>query len=312
MKHLFHILIVVLLLLALSACGSGTKERKEERKSGAVTVQTIKGEATALEMKHIVLKQEKLGSAGPTTGPLVYLKSDKQGSRVELEGPEDLLPEIKVSFSGGRLSISGPADKSFLVSENIAIRLYDYAFETLSLTGGIAMRVEDDSLVREEEKTKLTITLSEASGLVAPRIKAEEIILDIRGSSIMSPTWISCRHWKLDLSGASQFAATGCAVSGGTDWHIGGASKLSISGGGMDGEESAGQELFAVLTGGSVAQAQGFRLEKATLTLDGGAQLACHVTGVLGGSITGSSQVYYRGNPTLAAHVGSSSKLEKQ
>ena len=67
-----------------------------------------------------------------------------------------------------------------------------------------------------------------------------------------------------------------------------------------------------MLAGAALVDAENYEVKTATLTLSGGSTLECWVTGVLGGSITGSSAVFYKGMPTLATHTGASSTLQQK
>ncbi|MBP3729421.1 MAG: DUF2807 domain-containing protein, partial [Lachnospiraceae bacterium] len=158
-------------------------------------------------------------------------------------------------------------------------------------------------------KSRLEVVLSGASVLKADALKAgAELKIDLSGASRLEAEHIQTGRWKLDMGGASALLAQAVNASE-ADWHIGGASQVEIpprEGGGI------AESLFAVLTGASQVKAYGYEVKEATLTLSGSAHLECSVTELLGGSITSSSAVYYRGDPTLATSVGSSSKLEKR
>ncbi|MBQ6074640.1 MAG: DUF2807 domain-containing protein [Lachnospiraceae bacterium] len=303
MKRFFCI-IMLAALLALAACSA---VRKETAVNGAVTVKKVEGEAASLEIKNVVLKQGL-----STMGPQVLLGRDGKGSRVELEGPSDLLEEIRVEFSGKRLKVSADAAKLYVVSSPVIIRIYDMELEALALSGACDAEAEDGALARDKSGTELDIRLSGASALKTDRLSAGEIVMDLSGASSLTAGVLECDKWKLDLSGASSLTAPVCQVSGLADWHMSGASRLTVGENAADVPASRGGEIFVVLSGASLADASEFEVGKATLTLSGGSTLECWVTGVLGGSITGSSAVYYKGMPTLATHTGASSTLQQK
>ncbi len=303
MKRFFFILMLAALLV-LAACST---VRKETAVSGADGVKKVEGQATSLEIKNIALKQGL-----STMGPQVLLSRDGKGSRVELEGPSDLLEEIRVEFSGKRLQISADAAKLYVVSSPVIIRVCDMELEALNLSGACEAEAGEDVLTRDKSGTELAIRLSGASALKTDRLTAGEIVMDLSGASSLTAGVLECNKWKLDLSGASSLTAPVCMTDGLADWHVSGASRMTVGGSAEDAGPSKGNELFAVLAGAALVDAENYEVKTATLTLSGGSTLECWVTGVLGGSITGSSAVYYKGMPTLATHTGASSTLQQK
>ncbi|MBQ7145351.1 MAG: DUF2807 domain-containing protein [Lachnospiraceae bacterium] len=320
MRKIIVILAFALLSL-LSACGASSL--KDESKGGGEGVLRLEGSATRIEVKDIHLKVK-----GQEKGPEVVFAFDGKGSRVELKGPQELLPEIKAAFSGDRLSIQAAGGKRYAVEEGLTITFYDQPYEKLerlSLAGACEARSELETGLGSyytfyndgpaspqglaQGNSRLEVVLSGASILKVDALKAgAELKMELSGASRLEAEHIQAGRWKLDMSGASALLAQAVNAEE-ADWHIGGASQLEIPP--RDGAGTAAS-LFAVLTGASQVKAYGYPVQKATLTLSGSALLECSVTDVLGGSITGGSTVYYRGNPTLATHVGSSSHLEKR
>ena len=296
----FYLLLMLAGLLSLCACGTGLKQ--EVARTGAVSVRTEEGEASSLEIRNITLT-EYVG----TVGPHVVIGSDGKAARVDLEGPSDLLEEIKVEFSGRQLKISGDASVCYRITEDLTVRLLNYDFETLHFAG--ACRVEAETILgvpspQETAGRKLEIKMSGASSLTALTIRTGSLVMDFSGASTFTAGLIECDTWKQDVSGASTLTVSECHVTGDTTWNASGASRLTAAG--------QGKDLYAVLSGASVVSAPDCEFVKATLTLSGAATLDCWVTQLLGGSITGGSSVYYKGDPSLAAHTGSSSRLEKR
>ncbi|MBO4839057.1 MAG: DUF2807 domain-containing protein [Lachnospiraceae bacterium] len=296
----FAMILILAGLLALTACG-GRSLLTEER-NGAVTVKTVEGEASSLEIKDVVLARGL-----STGGPRVVLASDGGKARVELEGPSDLLENVKTVFSGKQLKITTDPVRIYRIPDDLTIRLYNYDFDTLHFAG--ACRVEADEGLgapagQESSGRKLEIHLSGASSLVASAVRAGSLAMDFSGASSFTADLIECGTWKQDASGGSAVTVGECRATGETRWYLSGASRLTAAGKGTD--------LFAVLSGASAVTAPDFEFNKATLTLSGAAILDCWVTQLLGGSITGASKVYYKGDPSLAAHTGSSSLLQKR
>lgn len=304
LKKLLLILWTIL-LAALCGCGGGV--RQEVAKTGAVTAKTLEGDVSVLEVKEIFLKQGT--SSG---GPRVVMKRDGKGSRVVLEGPSDLLEEVKTDFSGRSLKIAADSRKSYTVTDPLTITLYDCTLSSLHLSGACEAEAESNVLVRDLSGTRLEIRLAGASSLKADQLAAGEVVMDITGASALDAADMKCDKWKLDLTGASTLNVEVCTASQNADWHVSGAAHMTVGDEAADPATGGGAELFAVLAGAAQVNAAGFEVKKATLTVSGGSTLDCRVTDVLGGSITGSSTVRYIGMPTLATHVGSSSHLEKR
>ena len=287
-------------LLVLCACGSGL--RQEAARNGAVAVKTVEGEVSSLEIRDIALVR---GAA--TTGPRVVIASDGGAKRVELEGPSDLLEDVKAVFSGRQLKIHADPARCYRITEDLTIRLLNQDLGILHFAG--ACRVEAETGLGTPEGQELTdrkleIKLSGASSMTVPAIRAGSLTMDFSGASSLTAAHVECDTWKQDLSGASLLTAEECRIGTNADWHLSGASRLTAAG--------KGRDLFAVLSGASAMSVPDLEFVKATLTLSGASTLDCWVTDVLGGSITGSSTVTYKGDPSLAAHTGSSSRLEKR
>ena len=315
------VIIAFALLSLLTACGASSL--KEESKGGGEGVLRIEGSATRIEVKDIHLKVK-----GQDKGPELVFAYDGKGARAELKGPQELLPEIKLEFSDQRLSIHAAGGKRYAVEEGLTITLYDQPYEKLerlSLAGACEARSELQTGLGSyytfyndgpaspqglaQGNSRLEVVLSGASILKVDALRAgAELKMELSGASRLEAEHIQAGRWKLDMSGASALLAQAVDAEE-ADWHIGGASQVEIPP--RDGAGTA-VSLFAVLTGASQVKAYGYPVQKATLTLSGGALLECSVTDVLGGSITNGSTVYYRGNPTLATHVGSSSHMEKR
>lgn len=321
MRKTMVIILGFALLLLLSACGASSQ--KEVSMGGQTENMRLEGSATRIEVKDIHLKVK-----GQEQGPEVVFAFDGKGPRVELKGPRELLPEIKTEFSGGRLSIQAAGGKRYAVEEGLTITFYDQPYEKLerlSLAGACEARSELETGLGSyytfyndgpaspqglaQGNSRLEVVLSGASILKVDALKAgAELKMELSGASRLEAEHIQAGRWKLDMSGASALLARTVDAEE-ADWHIGGASQMEIPP--RDGAGTAAS-LFAVLTGASRVKAYGYPVQKATLTLSGSALLECSVTELLGGSITNDSTVYYRGNPALATHVGSSSHLEKK
>lgn len=243
---------------------------------GAADTKRFEGEATRLKIEKI-----QFGYGTDSLGPEVWLYEDGGASRAEIEAPPAAMEKIKVDFSGGRLHIQGPGSTSFRLDSGvkIVVRLYNYDFSELVLAGACRLKADH-------------------------ALKADEFSLDLSGASECELPEVSCRRMKLNLSGASYLDIEKLEMQESGDWHISGAASFTV-------HDGTGGELFAVISGASVADTDGFGLTKVTMTISGASRWNCRVTGLLGGSISGASYVRYSGNPETATSVTGSSQLVK-
>ena len=263
----------LMIMMALLLVGCGRAGQSLVTAGGKAESRSVSGHIKSLEVTGIHLSLK-----GDNTGPRVELFSDGGLPRAELKGQQDVLDKLSFELAGDALKLSGPENLRFAISEELVLSLYNCSLDRLKLGGGCRFTAE------AMEPLSFTADLSGASSATVGRLSSEGL--------------------KIDLSGASAFVIEKAELSGGMNLHISGASFLSLKG--------KGTELFAVITGASKVMASEFELTKTTLTVAGASSLECFVTELLGGSISGASEVYYKGSPELATSVGSSSLLEKR
>ena len=293
-KHIgVPVAAVLLLVLALSACSFGS--RKDAAVNGEVKKKTVEGEASSLTVENIHLK-----TGGRSYGPKVELLSDGGTRRVEVQAQESLLDAIVIKFSGGSLRIVAAQDADYLTGEPVVLRLYNYSFQKMSFSG--ACEVSADTVGSREKD--LEIILSGASSFRIGTLSAKKLTTDVSGAGALTADEMTMEHFKLDLSGASALSCGACTVSTKCDWHVSGASHMTLAG--------TGKELFAVVAGASTVKSFDFVQESCVITVSGASTLECHMTQSLGGSVLHASAVYYKGDPETAVEVGSSAVLQKK
>lgn len=263
----------LIIVFLLLLAGCGAVQADLKTATGKTESRTLSGEASSLVVESVLLYLK-----GENTGPRVELVSDGGAARAELSGQSDVLDKLSFSLSGDTLKLSGPGNIRFAVSEELTLSLHNYSPEKIRLSGGCRLN---------------------AGELAKPHIT-----MDISGAASASIGKLGAEKLKIDQSGASSLTIGEAELSGGLDLHISGASSLSIKG--------KGTEMFAVITGASRVEAIELELQKTTLTVAGASRLECFITELLGGSISGASTVYYKGDPELATSVGSSSSLQKK
>ena len=277
--------------LCLAGC-SLNFARKEVTAQGEHGKLTWEGQADEVLIGNIFLMNQ---------GPSVEIKDDGGARRVEIEAQKSVLDSIKVSFSGGRLTVKGDGGTEFVTGEPVNIRLYNYDFTSFDFSG--ACRVTSEKELGLKDK-KLTVTLSGASSFNAPALKAAETVLDVSGASAFAAESLETGKLKIDLAGAGTMKLSSCRVTGECDWHISGASTLEA--------EGEGTSLFLVLAGASHLKTDAFALRSAIVTVSGASRMECQVSESLGGSISGASTVIYRGDAATQTSVTGTSKLEKR
>jgi hypothetical protein len=114
----------------------------------------------------------------------------------------------------------------------------------------------------------------------------------------------------LNLSGGSRATLDGFSSSGNFTANITGGSRVSgnlvaadinanLSGGSQLNLSGSASILLATITGGSQLNLEGFPIGNVGINLDGGSRATINISGILDANLSGGSQLYYIGNPTL-------------
>lgn len=135
--------------------------------------------------------------------------------------------------------------------------------------------------------------------VVMPELSAVELL---GASSAAITGFASSNDFEADLSGSGTLR--GDIEAGDTSFDLSGSSDVSISGSGGD--------LKIDSSGSSVVDLSDFPAENADLDLSGSSTVTVNVSGTLNVSSSGSSNVYYLGNPTIGQISTSGSSSVEQ
>lgn len=139
--------------------------------------------------------------------------------------------------------------------------------------------------------------------LQAEVVMPELLAVDLSGASSADITgFASSSDFEVDLSGSSNLR--GDIEAGDTVVDLSGSSDLNLSGSGGD--------LIVDSSGSSFVDLSEYPVENADLNLSGSSSVTVNVSGTLDVSTSGSSDVYYLGNPTIGEISSSGSSTVQQ
>ena len=295
-KRLFPAAMILILLLSLTGCGISLGLRRDIKAKGELSQKKEEGSADKLTIKNIYIK---IGSV--SQGPKVELLKDGGAARVEIQAQESVLEAIKITFAGQKLTVSASANRCYVTTEEVMIRLYNYSFEELTFAG--ACQVTDSAGLGREGKD-LKIDLSGASTLTSDAIRAKTFTADLSGASRLEGKELRADSMKLDLSGASSLHCVDAAVAKDCVWDLSGASGLEMAG--------SGQDLKADISGASRAKCLDFQAESGKVNVSGASTLEGSFSGSLSGDVSGASHLCYQGDPSVDVKVSGASNVEKR
>jgi len=164
-------------------------------------------------------------------------------------------------------------------------------FTAVSASGGFTVQVTqgstygvkvttDDNLIQylnvREEGNTLLLELKPGFGYQTTELKAEVTMPYLRsiylsgGSTLTSQEFNSSDNLLVDLSGGSRVTMAGSA-----------------------------KDLTVTASGGSNINLSNFTVQNASVDMSGGSQCIVNLNGTLNASLSGGSQLHYKGNPTL-------------
>jgi hypothetical protein len=173
----------------------------------------------------------------------------------------------------------------------------------VSITQGdnesVKIRIDDNvvdylSVVKNENTLEISldpdytyIDVTRQAEIMVPDLYA----LSLSGASDGTVEGFDFEHeFEFDLSGASR--VTGDMTLGMTTLNLSGASEITLS-------EGWGGDLIIMAAGGSVVNLADLISDSGDVTLSGASSATINVTGMLDYNLSGASQLYYYGEPTL-------------
>jgi hypothetical protein len=114
--------------------------------------------------------------------------------------------------------------------------------------------------------------------------------LELTGGSEAAITGFRSEHdFEANLSGGSQLS--GDIISANAEFELNGGSQVFL--------EGAGEDLTIDASGGSQLDLEDFPIDDAAISMSGGSQATINISGTLDAYISGGSQIFYVGTPTL-------------
>jgi len=222
----------------------------------------------------------------------------------------------------GRVTGSGNLVTRIMDFEDFTTVEVGYAFEveiTQSTLYGVSITADDnvfDYIQVTKTDERLTIGLAPGNDYGSLTLRAKVTMpelheLVLSGATRGTLKEYSSTHWlNVVLSGASNLnmedVSTGdteIVISGGS-WSAGGImvsgnTELTVSGGSRAELDGSSDGLTIDCSGGSTLDLADFAVHDANVILSGGSQATINLDGRLDGDLSGGSQLFYIGNPTL-------------
>lgn len=218
----------------------------------------------------------------------------KQGSpeKVELEGPADVLKEIKTEVSGGKLSIG---KESRWMNWNWSDRDKIIAYVTVKDIEAISVSGSGD-LIGQGKFTSGDMKLNvSGSGSLEIEVAANgNMEADVSGSGDVILKG-SCNNFDSDISGSGKVSLS-IAIRDRADFGVSGSGKIQA--------EGTVREVKTRISGSGKVLASNLEADKCEVNISGSGDVEINVKTDLDAHISGSGSVSYKGNPS---HVNSHS-----
>ena len=289
MKKLM-ILISLCTFFVLTACNI-TLTKHEVKITGDVITKEYKDiKGTILEIKDVYLK-----NANSTKATLNVIPSEEE--LITITAQERLFDYINVTSDNNKIEIIGGKNEKYATNE-VTINVYGYNLESYFLYYVSA------SINVEEDIEALTIVMHDASNVaILGNGKIKSLEATLSGASIIEGKDLKMENFKLVLSGASngifkdvESKTMNAALSG--------ASRLEVTG--------KTEKLNANLSGTSKLMDHLFIVNEAKVDASGASYLEITINNKLSVELSGSSNMYYSGSPTIVnKKLSGGSKLIK-
>lgn len=226
----------------------------------------------------------------------------RQGSpqKVEIEGPAEMLEEIKTIVDGNQLNIGPEKDgwnwSSWKSTDRVTVYITVREIDGLSVSGS-------GELIAETKITTSNLRLAvSGSGSLKVDIDAADVTANVSGSGDIEIKG-KCKSLESDISGSGEviFDAT---VADATYFRISGSGKVNGSG--------TASSMKARISGSGRVNARDLKVDTCDVTISGSGGVEIHVNKSLDANISGSGSVYYSGNPSkVNSNSSGSGKVRK-
>ncbi len=226
----------------------------------------------------------------------------KQGSvqKVELEGPKDVLSEIRTEVSGGKLVIGKEGrwmEWKWRDSDKITVYVTMKDVDAISVSGS-------GDLLGEGKFTTgdLDLNVSGSGSLQIEATANGNIEADVSGSGNVDLKG-SCNNFDSDVSGSGNVELA-ITVRNQADFGVSGSGKIEASG--------SANEVKTHISGSGKVLAANLEADKCDIRISGSGDVEINVKTALDATISGSGSVTYKGNPSsVNSHSSGSGKVRK-
>jgi hypothetical protein len=225
----------------------------------------------------------------------------KQGSpqKVEIEGSDDVLKEIRTKVEDGKLII-GPEDKwmnwSWGNDDKVTVYITVASIEALSVSGS------GDMIVQTRVTTNALKLNVSGSGSLKVEADATDVDANVSGSGDMELRG-KYKSFTSDISGSGEIEMN-ATIAGVADFDISGSGEVHATG--------TAQSVKAKITGSGKVAAANLETETCNVRISGSGSVQINVKTELDARITGSGSVSYKGNPSrVNADATGSGKVRK-
>lgn len=270
-------LISLCMLLVLTSCNI-TLTKHEVKITGDVITKEYKDiKGTILEIKDVYLK-----NANSTKTTLNIISSEEE--LITITAQERLFDYINVTSDNNKIEIIGGKNEKYATNE-VTINVYGYNLESYFLY------YINASIDIEEDIETLTIAMFDASNVaILGNGKINSLEATLSGASTIEGKDLKMENFKLVLSGASNgvFKDVESKTMNAT---LSGASRLELTG--------KTEKLNATLSGASKLMDHLFIVNEAKVEASGASYLEITVNNKISVELSGSSKMYYSGNPNI-------------
>ncbi len=300
MKKYIGIIVLVLMLITLSACGKGVRIIGIECSGELITK-----EYTDFVGNELIVRDIYTNNEANKKNVNFYTHSSKD-KKIVITAQQEVIDSIKVSAKNNEIVIAGSKTK-YYDTESIKIELYGYKFEEISLENASG-EIDASSVEKDFE-----LNISNVSNIKLTEINGNELDANVSGASILTLYNITESSVEIEASGASTVNSIGAELAS-IDLNFSGTSKGTIythsntveaelSGASSVTLNGFAEKLDVELSGSSSIEALEFKVDTCEVEASGASVANVNVTKTIMYSLSGASLVQYKGKPEVKATI---------
>lgn len=192
----------------------------------------------------------------------IYVQGEQ--SRIEIYGPDNIVPLIETDINNGTLTIKYKDNTAILNAKKVEVKVTTNNLSKLNINGSGDITLPNGI----KQASGLEMLVNGSGNISGKGIEVKKLSVNINGSGDASLQDIKSERFSGKILGSGNIDLSG--VTGNADYEIAGSGDINA------------------------AKLQTINVKATTL---GSGDISCYATGILAGNIAGSGNIIYKGNP---------------